>query len=142
MARALPQEVEIKLPVDDLRALRRILRQIGAHSETKAGAGHGPRSRVRVFGHRVFEHNVLFDLPGYPLRKRGALLRLRWQMPTGNAVAPPKWKQSPGNAVLTYKGRASARGGYKVADELEMAVGDPERLTAILAAMGFQPSFR
>jgi adenylate cyclase class IV len=165
---ALPKEIEIKLRVEDIAELLRRLVAAGAKSGTRGGA----RSRSRVF-----EHNVLFDLPGQPLRKRGALLRLRWRMPApighdllafgartarGGPIAPnktarepsaadpqrragevpPRWKRPLGDALLTYKGRANARGGYKVADELETAVEDPETLTRILRAMGFHPSFR
>jgi adenylate cyclase, class 2 len=128
MARVLPQEVEIKLRVDDLAALRRRLRSIGAR------ARKGSRDRV-------FEHNVLFDLPGQALRKRGALLRLRWQIAARSGIMPVCWSKSP-DAVLTYKGRARVRDGYKVADELEISISDPERLAAILQALGFETSFR
>jgi adenylate cyclase class IV len=143
---ALPKEIEIKLRVEDIADLRRRL--------AAAGARVGKRDGARRRG-QVFEHNVIFDLPGEPLRKRGALLRLRWRMPVSHPrathaaglrkkkmKAPPRWTQPLGDAVFTYKGRATRRGGYKVADELEMAVGDPRRLAEILEAMGFRPSFR
>jgi adenylate cyclase class 2 len=183
------QEVEVKLAVDDVAAVRRALGEIGAYPGGRArareenalvrsfrgwGKAHG--QEWLCYEGRVFEHNVLFDLPGHPLRKRGALLRLRWRMPAPVAhdpdtaaqmtnsgattpkttarrtfalnarlrakEVPPRWKQPPGDALLTYKGQVNARGGYKVADELETAIDDPKELTRILSAMGFQPSFR
>lgn len=60
-AMASPKEVEIKLALDDLRAMERKLRALGFRRET-------PRTR---------EINTLYDLPGAVLRQRGELLRLR-----------------------------------------------------------------
>ena len=57
----MPQEVEIKFRVDDLRALTRKLR----------GAG------FRLVTPRTHEMNTLYDLPGELLRARKQLLRLR-----------------------------------------------------------------
>jgi adenylate cyclase class 2 len=57
----MPQEVEIKFRVDDLRALTRKLR----------GAG------FRLVTRRTHEINALYDLPGDLLRARKQLLRLR-----------------------------------------------------------------
>jgi adenylate cyclase class 2 len=57
----MPNEVEIKFRVDDVRALTRRLRAAGFRQITK----------------RTHEINTLYDLPGQPLRKRGDLLRLR-----------------------------------------------------------------
>ena len=57
----MPQEVEIKFRVGDLRTLARKLRAAGFRNKT-------PRSR---------EMNTLYDLPGQVLRKHNELLRLR-----------------------------------------------------------------
>lgn len=57
----MPQEIEIKFRVDDLRALSRRLRAAGFHLQTK----------------QTHEMNTLYDLPGQVLRKRKELLRLR-----------------------------------------------------------------
>jgi adenylate cyclase, class 2 len=54
-------EIEIKFPVDDVRALNRRLRKSG----------------FRLLTPRTHEINTLYDLPGQLLRKRGELLRLR-----------------------------------------------------------------
>jgi adenylate cyclase, class 2 len=57
----MPQEVEIKFRVDNLRTLSRKLRRAGFRLETP----------------RTHEMNTLYDLPGQVLRKRKELLRLR-----------------------------------------------------------------
>ena len=57
----MPQEVEIKFRVDDLRALKRKLRRAGC----------------RIVTPRTHEMNTLYDLPGELLRARKQLLRLR-----------------------------------------------------------------
>ncbi len=57
----MPNEVEIKFRIDDLRSLTRALRRAGFHLKTR----------------RTHEMNTLYDLPGRPLRRKGELLRLR-----------------------------------------------------------------
>ena len=57
----MPQEVEIKFRVADLRALARKLRAAG----------------FRLVTPRTHEMNTLYDLPGEILRQRKELLRLR-----------------------------------------------------------------
>ena len=57
----MPNEVEIKFRVDNVRELTRQLRA----------------AKFRQVTRRTHETNTLFDLPGQPLRKRGELLRLR-----------------------------------------------------------------
>jgi adenylate cyclase class 2 len=57
----MPQEVEIKFRVDDLRALNRKLRAAGFRLKTG----------------RTHEMNTLYDLPGEVLRNRKELLRIR-----------------------------------------------------------------
>jgi len=55
------KEIEIKFRVDDLRSLGPRLRAAGFRLQTP----------------QTHEINSLYDLPGQPLRKKGALLRLR-----------------------------------------------------------------
>jgi adenylate cyclase, class 2 len=55
------KEIEIKFRVQDIKALKRKLRQAGFRVETS----------------RTHEMNTLYDLPGQILRKRKQLLRLR-----------------------------------------------------------------
>jgi adenylate cyclase class 2 len=57
----MPNEIEIKFRVDDVRELTRRLRE----------------AKFRQVTRRTHESNTLYDLPGQPLRKRGELLRLR-----------------------------------------------------------------
>jgi adenylate cyclase class 2 len=61
LAMASHHEIEIKVRVDDVRALNRRLRKSG----------------FRLVTPRTHEMNTLYDLPGQRLRKRGELLRLR-----------------------------------------------------------------
>lgn len=55
------REIEVKLPVDNLPAIRRRLRSLGFQPLTR----------------RLFERNVLFDTPTLSLRRSAQLLRLR-----------------------------------------------------------------
>ena len=79
----------------------------------------------RVHRRRVHEQNVVFDTPDQALRSRGELLRLR---------------NSGGRAILTFKGRATAR-KHKSRVELETAVADSEMMRAILLSLGLKPHF-
>ena len=129
------REVEIKLRVTDLAALRKKLRSLGA----------------RLL-HRVHERNTLFDTPQQRLRKKGHVLRLRLEYRPGATKAPLR-------SLLTYKGPglnpagAPAKGWlpgpsqrsprrYKVREEVETPVSEPARLAQVFAAIGLLPSFR
>jgi adenylate cyclase, class 2 len=57
----MPNEVEIKFRVDDLKMLQSALRKCGFREKTR----------------RTHEMNTLYDLPGQKLRSKGELLRLR-----------------------------------------------------------------
>ena len=103
-------EVEIKFILSDLAATERRLRAIGFRRITP----------------RTHEMNVLYDLPGNPLRRRGEILRLR--------EYGGKWK-------LTHKSKGTAK-RHKSRVELETAVDDGKKLDAILHALGFRPTFR
>jgi adenylate cyclase class 2 len=77
---------------------------------------------------RTHEMNVLFDLPGHPLRNRGDLLRLRKY---GNT-----W-------VLTHKSKGKNKDGpHKTRVEVETRVENGEKMEAILRALQFEPCFR
>jgi adenylate cyclase class 2 len=151
MVRRRKHEVEIKLRVGDLHAIRHRLAAVGARP-----------------GGRMYEANVLFDTPGQQLRRQGILLRLRREMP-GRSPIPGKGRRNrrtavermafgagrAGTALVTLKvpagqpaqdwdpePQAGGRGaGYKVRREEEFAVSDPGALSATLAALGFHPSF-
>jgi adenylate cyclase class 2 len=105
-------EIEIKFKVDDVDRLIARLRQLGFEQITP----------------RTHEMNVLFDLPGSPLRKKGNLLRLR---------------KYGDNWVLTHKARStSGDGAHKVRVETETRVQDGEKMQEILRALNFEPCFR
>jgi len=105
-------ETEIKFRITDLPALAAKLSQLGFAEITS----------------RTHEMNVLFDLPGRPLRARGDILRIR------------KYGDS---WVLTHKAKsASCNGPHKVRVEMETKVDDGTKLEAILRALQFEPVFR
>jgi adenylate cyclase class 2 len=104
------REVEIKFLIRDLKALSRKLRTAG----------------FRITERRAHEMNMLYDLPGQVLRKRGELLRLRRY--------GKSW-------LLTHKGRGTV-GRHKSRTETETEVADGARLDSILRALGFEPTFR
>jgi adenylate cyclase class 2 len=104
------QEIEIKFRVADLRGLTRRLR----------------KGKVRCITPRTHEINTLYDLPGFPLRKRGDLLRLR--------KYGKEW-------VLTHKAKGKV-GRHKTRVETETKVSDGGKMEAILCALGFEPTFR
>jgi adenylate cyclase class 2 len=145
-------EIEIKLRVDDLVAIRWRLRELRARG-----------------GGRFHEANVLFDTPDESLRGRGMLLRLRVERPVGRA---PVWKRrgerrslldawlfparARQTAVVTLKappldtamrrtggGRVtrSHPGPYKVRREIEFSVPDSRAFREVLSALGFGPAF-
>ncbi|MBZ5648726.1 MAG: class IV adenylate cyclase [Acidobacteriia bacterium] len=103
-------EVEIKFVISDLRTLERKLRALGFRRVTP----------------RTHEMNVLYDLPGSPLRRRGEILRLR--------EYGGKWK-------LTHKSRGTAV-RHKSRVEIETSVADGTQTDGILHALGFRPAFR
>lgn len=105
-------ETEIKFRITDLMALATNLRQLGFVEVTP----------------RTHEMNVLFDLPGRPLRARGDILRIR------------KYGDS---WVLTHKAKSTNNNGpHKVRVETETKVDDGAKLEAILRALQFEPVFR
>ncbi len=106
----MPKEVEIKFLVQDLGALRARLRELGFHLVTP----------------RKHELNVVYDLPGQPLRRRGELLRLR---------------NFGGRWTLTHKA-PGAPGRHKSRMETETGVTDGRQTHLILRALGFLPTFR
>ncbi|HXB19926.1 MAG TPA: class IV adenylate cyclase [Candidatus Solibacter sp.] len=103
-------EVEIKFKIEDLKALNSKLRAAGFHLITK----------------RTPETNTLYDLPGYPLRQKGEILRLR--------AYGDRW-------TVTFKAKGKA-GRHKSRKEIETRVEDGQSMAGILEATGFAPSFR
>lgn len=72
------------------------------------------------------ETNVLFDDEAGSLKAAGSALRLR---------------TTEKGARLTFKGKASFSGGVKSRLELESGVERPDRIAALLAALGYAPRF-
>lgn len=104
------QEIEVKFRVLNLRALKRLLK----------------KAKFRLVTPSTHEMNTLYDLPGYVLRKRKELLRLR--------KYGSEWK-------LTHKSRGKT-GRHSSREELETQVNDGKGMDAILRALGYSPSFR
>ena len=82
---------------------------------------------ARCFRDRHLEDNFLYDYPDLMLAKQGCLLRLR---------------RRPGEAVLTFKGKARVEKGAKVRLEREVKIGDPVTLAAILEGVGLKQVYR
>jgi adenylate cyclase class 2 len=136
------QEIEIKLRIADISVVRWRLITLGARRLS-----------------RVHEDNVLYDTPRQTLRRRGQLLRLRVERRLGPGAGPGREsRQRRGTqklrGVLTYKGpgasqpgrhrtaRVQAASRYKIRQEQEILVQDPDALRRLLTALGLRPVFR
>src|SRR5467141_140573 len=131
-------EIEIKLRVTDVRALRRRLMQL----------------RARVVTPRTYESNTLYDTPKKDLARRGQLIRIRAEQPSSTTAR--KNRMLPPKALLTYKGpppksgmtirqandERRSKSRYKVREEIEIAVSNGEQMRRILGALGLCPLFR
>ena len=105
-------EVELKSVVDDVPRRRAIVERAGG---TLAWAG-------RLVDRR-------YDTSSHELAARDHVLRLR-VYDDGRTV----------RAELDWKGPTRREGGYKLRDELETKVGDPDALAEILTALGYEVS--
>lgn len=156
-------EIEIKLPVADIRKVQRRLRELRA-----------------VRGARVHEVNAVFDTPEQTLRRQGQLLRVRVErgaagrkkhgQATGRDVSDKRGDQRARacverlvfpegrvqRALVTLKapvgeaamdefeatqGRSEGATGYKVRREIEFAVEDGGAFREVLQKLGFAPVF-
>jgi adenylate cyclase, class 2 len=130
------QEIEIKLRVADVGALRARLKQL----------------RAREITPRTYESNTLYDTAQHTLRRRGQLLRIRIEYPAGN---PGKGRsEENGRAILTYKGPSpsrrlatgrrttTARHSFKIREEAEVAFAGADELAWILRGLRLHPVFR
>jgi adenylate cyclase class 2 len=107
----MPVEIEAKMRVDDLDAVRARLRKFGA----------------RLVGDYL-ESNIFFDRPKRSLLKRGSGLRLRRMRDQ---------RTHKDTNVITYKGKLQ-RGRLKTREEIETSVEDFDATIALLEAIGFQ----
>jgi len=129
-------EVEVKLRVKDAAAMKRKLVKIGARPLKREVASKDGR---------VHELNTLFDTPQGGLARHGQLVRIRVEGASANA----KGERA---AVLTYKGPAepstagapssATAGKYKIREEIEATIGEPEALKRILEALGLRGWFK
>jgi adenylate cyclase, class 2 len=126
------QEIEIKLQIEDIRALRSKLRKLHAKAAP-----------------RVFERNELYDTPRDDLRSSGRLLRIRIETPPpGKTTSRPQRVSSKFRGVLTFKSpiegttNPAAPRRYKQRQELEIYFQPADNLEPILRALGFRAGFR
>ena len=131
------EEIEIKLPVPDIAAVRRRLKHL----------------RAREISPRTHEFNTLYDTPNKRLKRRGQLIRIRIEQPASNFGRLPPAKDAA--AVLTYKGpirlsplaqksaaQSKIQSRFKIKEEAEVRVAHAGELTRIIRALGFDPVFR
>ena len=103
------REIEIKLAAPDVRTAQKWLRAGG----------------FRVYKRRVFESNIVFDLPDGALRGQARLLRVRQ---AGNAFDPHLQRTA---------GSRSAQEPRRIGDWVD----DPVAIRAILDRLGYRPVF-
>jgi adenylate cyclase class 2 len=132
------REIEIKLRVADISALRL----------------HLKRLRAREVCPRTHESNTLYDDANQSLSARGQLVRIRIEQPA--SIGSRNIRMGAGNAVITYKGPVKSpspvratqgkRSRYKIREEVEVVLGNKEqdatKMTRILRALGLHPVFQ
>jgi adenylate cyclase class 2 len=120
------QEVEIKLQVTNIGALRRRLKQLQARMDVP----------------RTYESNILYDTPKKNLARKGQLIRIRTEQPSPSSNRTKSVR--PAAFILTYKGPArcsKTQKRYKVREEVEVNVSG-EGIIQILTALGLRPIFQ
>jgi adenylate cyclase, class 2 len=130
------QEIEVKLRVSGIAAIRACLKRL----------------RAAEISPRTYESNTLYDTPQSDLRRRGQLIRIRTEQP---ASRYGKKSAVAGAAILTYKGPPiRSRGGtktrgdarnrshFKIREEAEVSLSGPDELARIFRALGLRPMFR
>jgi len=133
----MPQEIEIKLKIDDVKTLRRALKRLGARP---VGSASG----------RAHQWNVIFDTPDGGLAKHGQLLRIRTEtpQPAGRRLKSNKKQRTlltfkrPVSSGKAHSGSARENHRHKVREELELEFADPVTLTRILEGLGMRGWFR
>jgi adenylate cyclase class 2 len=131
------EEIEIKLRIPDIIALRNLLKRLRAREVTP----------------RTHESNTLFDTPKGDLRRRGRLIRIRVERLVKKSVK--KRRNERESAILTYKGptlpskkgakkgkSSKIRAPFKIREELETSVASVGQTVSILRALGLRPAFR
>ena len=105
-------EVELKSVVDDLDARRRRIEAAGG---------------VLRFAGRLEDRR--YDTPDRALRLRDHVLRMRVRR---------RPDEGPARATVDWKGATAHTDGYKVREELAVAVDDADTLAAMLAKLGYR----
>ncbi len=131
------REIEIKLHVLDVAAIRKKLQRLHA----------------REIVPRTHESNTLYDTPRSDLRRRGQLIRVRTEQRT--SMRGTQHSKYDPNAILTYKGPAppsaraknprsspAVRSRFKIKEEAEVSLRGASEIDRILRALGLSPSFR
>jgi adenylate cyclase class 2 len=131
------EEIEIKLHILDVAAIRRRLKQLHAR-------GISPRTH---------ESNTLYDTSRQDLRRHGRLIRLRIEQPASSFGKRRPIENTP--AILTYKGpslespnarktarHSMIRSHFKIKEEVEVSVARTDEMARILHALGLHPIFR
>jgi adenylate cyclase class 2 len=131
------EEIEVKLRVADASALHLRLRQL----------------RARKIIPRTFESNTLYDTASRNLIRGGRLIRIRIERPSAHARKINSSEM--GTAILTFKrpsrsaqdsqttvSKRNERTRFKIRDEAEVFVSNPDQMSAILGALGLHPMFR
>jgi adenylate cyclase class 2 len=135
----MPNEIEIKLDIKDVKSLQRTLKRLAVIPAF-------PKTP------RVHEMNLLFDTPDGGLAKHGQLLRIR----TETAAEEKKKSVAKENQrhLLTFKSppeslamgtptrQPSAGGRYKVREETELVIIDAAALQKIFEGLGLRGWFR
>jgi len=129
-------EIEVKLRIGDRQGF---LRQLA-------------RLKAKLTRARVHEMNTLYDTGDGQLARQGQMLRLRVERAAGHARSAGRGskfaKDRPAGAgVLTFKGPANGSETnnpepYKVREEHELCISNPEEMTKIFEALGLRPCFR
>lgn len=131
------EEIEIKLPVPDVDALRARLKRL----------------RAREIFPRTHEMNTLYDTLNQDLRRRGQLIRMRIERPA--SCLRSKRISDDTTAVLTHKGpphpsrkprrtvrNYGIRAHFKIKEEAEVSVAGAGEMARILRSLGLHPSFQ
>jgi len=125
----MPKETEIKLRVENLRALRSALKKLRA--QRVAGPMH--------------EHNTIFDTPEFDLAKQEHLLRIRTETARSSRG---RHAEGATRMLVTFKrplppaesGVKAER--YKIREEIELEVGVGGAMAKIFEGLGLRPRFR
>ncbi len=131
-------ETEIKLRIEDEKALRRTLKKLRA---VWVGKGNG----------RAHQMNLIFDTPDGGLAKHGQLLRIRTETPENGkrgkaGKARPRvlltFKSPPEELAMGEAAPAVRDRRHKVRQEIEVVLTDAAGLQKIFEGLGLRGWFR